>query len=164
MSLRPLARADWPAVLALNQASVDELSDLAGERLRYVLSLAHRALVAEADGEVVAFALAMAPRAAYDSLNYRWFAQHLQSFLYLDRVAVDARRRRRGIGALLYDELEDAARAFGRMVCDVIIAPRNDASLAFHEARGYREIARLEHPEKVVALMCKELGADSQDL
>src|SRR5207248_8319110 len=130
------------------------------ERLSYVLSLACHALVAEADAEVLAFALAIAPGASYDSRNYRWFARRFERFLYLDRIAVDARSRRRGIGALLYDELEDAARAFGRMLCNVNIAPRNDASLAFHEARGYREIARLEHPEKVVALMCKELNED----
>jgi predicted GNAT superfamily acetyltransferase len=164
MKLRALERADWPAVLALNQDSVDELSDLAGERLGYVLSLASRALVAEADAHVVAFALAMAPGTTYDSRNYRWFSQRFERFLYLDRIAVDVHSRRSGIGARLYAEMEAAARAFGRMVCEVNIAPSNDASLAFHVARGYREIARLEHGEKVVALMCKELAGGSADL
>jgi uncharacterized protein len=165
MRLRPLARGDWPAVLALNQASVNELSDLSGERLEYVLSLAHRALVAQDGAEIVAFALAMAPHTDYDSRNYQWFGRRYERFLYLDRIAVDASRRRLGVGALLYEDMEHAARTFGRMVCDVNVEPRNDASLAFHAARGYREIDRLAHPGKVVALMCKELGGEgSEDL
>jgi predicted GNAT superfamily acetyltransferase len=43
-------------------------------------------------------------------------------------------------------------------VCEVNVRPANPASLAFHTARGYRELGRLEHgPEKVVALLAKEL-------
>jgi uncharacterized protein len=161
MRLRELAPVDWPAVLALNHASVSELSPLDEERLGFVLSCANRAVVVqdEYDGEIVAFALAIAPASDYDSRNYAWFGERYESFLYLDRIAVGADRRRRGIGALIYDELEGAAAEFGRMVCDVNLEPRNDASLAFHRARGYREIGRLQHPGKLVALMCKEIAS-----
>jgi len=158
MLVRELARADWPAVIALNEESVDQLSDLDAERLRYLLECAHRALVVEDAGAVVAFALAMAPGCDYDSINYRWFGERYERFLYLDRIAVDSSLRRRRIGARLYDEMEDAAREFERMVCEVNLEPANDASLAFHRARGYRELEQLRHPEKLVVLMTKELG------
>jgi uncharacterized protein len=161
MRLRAIERGDWPAVLALNVESVRELSPLDLGRLEYVLGCTHRAIVAEGDGEVTAFALAMAPGSVYDSRNYVWFGERFERFLYLDRIAVARAHRRRGIGARIYDDMERAAGEFGRMVCDVNLEPRNDASLAFHYARGYREIGRLEHPGKVVALMCKELGAGS---
>jgi predicted GNAT superfamily acetyltransferase len=123
-----------------------------------VLACAHRALLAEDHGDVAAFALAIAPGSPYDSRNYAWFGERFESFLYLDRIAVAAEHRRRGIGARIYDEMESAARGFARMVCDVNLEPRNVASLAFHSARGYQEIGRLAHPGKLVALMCKELG------
>jgi predicted GNAT superfamily acetyltransferase len=157
MRLRALARDDWPEILALNAESVNELSPLDAERLQYLLGCAHRALVAEEAGAIAAFALAMAPGSAYDSRNYAWFGERFESFLYLDRIAVGCKHRRRGIGARIYDEMEAAARGFGRMVCDVNLEPPNDASLAFHSARGYREIGRLQHPGKLVVLMCKEL-------
>jgi predicted GNAT superfamily acetyltransferase len=157
MLVRELERADWPAVLALNQESVHQLSDLNAERLRHLLACAHRALVVEDRGALVAFALAMAPGCDYDSINYRWFSERYERFLYLDRIAVDSSLRRRGIGARLYDEMEHAARAFERMVCEVNLEPANDPSLAFHRARGYRELERLRHPEKLVVLMAKEL-------
>jgi hypothetical protein len=158
VSLRALERADWPAVLALNQASVRELSPLEEARLRYILELAHAAMVVERTGEVAAFAIAIAPGTPYDSANYRWFAERYERFLYLDRIAVGAAHRRHGLGALLYDEMEDAARPFGQMVCDVNVEPRNDASLGFHAARGYEDVGRLAHGEvKTVALMRKQL-------
>jgi predicted GNAT superfamily acetyltransferase len=156
--VRELTDTDRAAVLALNEASVRELSPLDDARLDYILALAHRSLVVEDGGEVAAFAIAVAPGAPYDSANYRWFAERYEHFLYLDRIAVAVAQRRRGLGALLYDAMEDAAQPFGRMVCDVNVKPRNDASLAFHTARGYEDAGRLVHGEvKAVALMCKEL-------
>lgn len=161
MRLRESSRADWPRLLELNQASVSELSELDEARLELVLSFAHRSFLVEHDDEVVGFAIAMAPGAPYDSDNYRWFSKSFERFLYLDRVAVAESMRRRGIGAQLYDAMESAAQSFGRMVCEVNVVPRNEASLAFHASRGYGEIGRLEHsPEKVVALMSKELQPD----
>jgi predicted GNAT superfamily acetyltransferase len=145
-------------VIELNQASVQELSPLQEERLGYILGLAHRSLVVEHDGDVVAFAIAVAPGTPYDSANYAWFSERYERFLYLDRIAVDDSQRRHGLGAQLYEAMEQAAKPFGRMVCDVNVEPRNDASLSFHAARGYRDVGRLRHGEvKTVALMCKEL-------
>jgi predicted GNAT superfamily acetyltransferase len=156
--VRELTRADWPAVLALNEASVRELSPLDEARLGYILALAHRSLVVEQGGELAAFAIAIGPGTAYDSANYRWFAERYERFLYLDRIAVAAAHRRRRLGARLYDAMEDAARPFAQMVCDVNVQPRNDASLAFHAARGYEDVGRLVHGDvKTVALMRKEL-------
>jgi predicted GNAT superfamily acetyltransferase len=158
--VRELVRADWERVLQLNQASVQELSPLDEPRLEYILALAHRSFVVEHDGDVAGFAIAIAPGKSYDSDNYRWLAERYERFLYLDRIAVDAERRRLGVGAQLYDAMEAAAEPFGRMVCDVNIEPRNDASLAFHAARGYREVGQLAHGEsKTVVLMSKELVA-----
>jgi uncharacterized protein len=164
MRLREVTCADWPQLLALNLASVRELSELDEQRLESILSLSRRSLVVESAGEVVAFALAIAPGTAYDSRNYRWFSTRFERFLYLDRVVVAGPRRRRGIGTQLYDAMEATAVCFDRMVCDVNVLPPNDVSLAFHAARGYREIGRLVHEsEKVVALLGKELRpADSQ--
>lgn len=159
--IREIERRDHPRVLELNQASVQELSPLDAPRLAYILALAHRSLVAsDEDGDVLAFALAIAPGTNYDSLNYSTLSEMFESFLYLDRIAVADSARRKGLGAALYDAMEATAAPFGRMVCDVNIEPRNDASLAFHAARGYREVGELAHGDvKTVALMSKELGA-----
>ncbi|HEY2719895.1 MAG TPA: GNAT family N-acetyltransferase [Solirubrobacteraceae bacterium] len=160
MIVRELTVADHPRVIELNQASVVELSPLDEQRLRYILALAHRSLVVEQDGEVLAFALAVAPGTDYDSRNYIQLAKQFERFLYLDRVAVAASARRHGFGAALYDAMEASAVPFGRMVCDVNIEPLNEASLAFHQARGYEPVGQLEHGDvKTVVLLSKELRA-----
>ena len=161
MRLRELTPADRPRLLALNLASVRELSELDDQRLHWILSLAHRSLVVESEGEMVAFALAIAPGTVYDSENYRWFGDRFERFLYLDRVVVAESLRRRGIGGRLYDAMEAAAAGFERMVCEVNVLPPNPASLAFHRSRGYVEVGRLTHGQgKVVALLSKELDPE----
>jgi predicted GNAT superfamily acetyltransferase len=156
--LRDAARQDWSRLLELNAASVAELSPLDEPRLRYILALAHSGLVADLDGEVAGFAIAVAPGTDYDSANYGWFGERCERFLYLDRIAVAEQARRQGLGAMLYDAIEDAARAFGRMVLDVNVIPPNEPSLAFHAARGYQPLEHVQHADKTVVLMSRELG------
>jgi uncharacterized protein len=165
MVVRELRRADWPAALALNLASERELSPLDEARLEWILTLARSALGVEQAGELVGFAVAIAQDSGYDSENYRWFAGRYERFLYLDRIAVAEGTRRRGVATLLYDAMEEQARALERMVCEVNLEPANPASLAFHAARGYVEVGRLAHgEEKLVALLAKELAATREPL
>ncbi len=159
MKLRELTTADWPTVLALNQASESDLSPLDEQRLGWIVSMAHRCVVAENDSAVLGFALTLTPRSSYDSENYRWLDSRLDQFLYLDRVVVDAEARRRGVATRIYEEIEPIASQYGRMVCDVNVERPNEASLAFHAKRGYVEIGRVSHHDgHVSALLCKELG------
>jgi predicted GNAT superfamily acetyltransferase len=95
MTLREVTAADRPQLLALNHASVRELSELDEQRLDYILSLAFRSVVVEHHGEVVAFAVAVAPGASYDSANYAWFGERFERFLYLDRIVRSGRASRR---------------------------------------------------------------------
>ncbi len=171
MRLRDVTAADRPRLLELNAESVQMLSELDEQRLDFILSLAGRSLVAELDGEIAGFAIAIAQGTGYDSDNYRWFSERYERFLYLDRIAVDAGRRRHGLGAALYEAMEETAAASGRMVCEVNVEPPNEVSLAFHRARGYREVGRLAHGTvRTVALFSKEIqspppaGARLQDL
>lgn len=164
--MRPIAAADEDAVLRLNSESEHLLSPLGRGRLHELLGWAHRADIIEVDGTaagtaagtVAGFVLCFAPGTAYDSENYRWFGdQYGADFYYLDRIAIDPAYRRRGLAAVAYRELEEVARAYGRMVLEINVDPPNDASLAFHAARGYREVHRLGTLGKRVALMEKPL-------
>ena len=160
LSLRPIAEADVPAVLALNHRFVDLLSPLDAERLLLLVGLADHADVVEVDERVVGFVLTMAPGSEYDSENYLWHAARFDgSFYYLDRIVIAEEMRRRGLAGFVYDAMEDAARPFGRMTLEVNVDPPNLGSLAFHQRRGYVEVGRLGEPGHVVGLMAKELTA-----
>jgi predicted GNAT superfamily acetyltransferase len=106
--------------------------------------LAAAALVADDRGGagVVAFLIALGPGVDYASPNYRFFHDRYPSFRYVDRVVVDPAYARRGIGAALYDLLEDEATGDGVAVltAEVNVRPPNETSLAFHAARGFAAV------------------------
>jgi predicted GNAT superfamily acetyltransferase len=160
VQIRALADDDVDAVLALNEESVASLAPMTADDLARFRSLTPHTLVCQLDGEVAAFAIGYAPGTAYDSVNYLWHSERFDDFLYLDRIAVAARYRRRGIASALYDAMEAVARKRGRMVCEIYSDPPNHVSIAYHIARGYGEVGRLRLANgHEVVMMEKPLGA-----
>jgi predicted GNAT superfamily acetyltransferase len=158
VQLRPYSAGDAESVLALNQANLHGVGPLDPERLRWLVTMTSQALVAEDHGALAGFALVFPPGTDYDSSNYAWFAERWDEFGYLDRIVVAPTHRRRGIAGLLYDAAEDGARASGRLLCEVYVEPPNEASLAFHAARGYTEVGRLLQANgKTCSMLAKEL-------
>jgi predicted GNAT superfamily acetyltransferase len=156
--LRPVTDADRDAVLALNQQNVQALAPMDHDRLVQLLGLADRFDVVHVDGEVAGFVVTFAPGTSYDSENYRWFTErHDDRFYYLDRIVLGHRFRRRGLGGLVYDAVEQVAAPYDRLTLEVNLLPRNDVSLAFHERRGFVEVGRLGDETHLVSLMEKDL-------
>jgi predicted GNAT superfamily acetyltransferase len=154
--LRPLAEADVERVLALNAAHVQLLSPMDRARLEELRGWATRFDVIVTDGAVAGFVVVMGPGTAYDSPNYRWFTERYgEDFDYLDRVVVDDAFRRRGLASAVYDVVEAAAARRGRLALEVNLDPPNEASLAFHRARAYREVGQLGSTGHIVSLMVR---------
>lgn len=152
--LRPMTDDDLERVLDLNHRHVELLAPLDVERLAELRRWASRADVILADGEVAGFVLVVSPGTGYDSPNYRWFAaRYGDAFDYLDRIVIDDAYRRRGLASAVYDVVEDAASARGRLVLEVNIDPPNEPSLAFHRSRGYVEVHQLGASGHIVSLM-----------
>ena len=155
--LRPIEARDHARVLDLNARNVALLAPMDESRLIQLLSWADHGDVIEYDERVVGFVFTFAPGTAYDSENYRWFAERYDDFYYLDRIVLDDDVRRLGLGRRVYADLEDVARDHGRMVLEVNLDPPNEPSLAFHRSRGYAEVAELGTDGKTVLLMEKSL-------
>jgi uncharacterized protein len=161
--LRPLEPDDLPAVAALNAAEVPRVGPLDAEALAAHAGRCDLALVAVTPaGDLVGFVLALGPGHDYASENYRWFERRGARHLYVDRVAVDATTRRRGVASALYAAVEHRARADGlaEVTCEVNVRPPNPGSLAFHAARGFVEVGQQDTSAGAirVALLAKPLG------
>ncbi|MGH3498668.1 MAG: GNAT family N-acetyltransferase [Nocardioidaceae bacterium] len=162
MLIRTYQSSDAADFLALNQSNLDGLGPLDHERLAWLVGMSEQCLVADVDGTFAGFVLTIAPGTAYDSINYRWYAEHgHHAMLYLDRVAVDPAYRRRGIASALYDRAEAQARDFGGIALEVYIEPPNESSLAFHAARGYTEVGRLTQSDGKTCVMLVKSLTDS---
>jgi predicted GNAT superfamily acetyltransferase len=144
MKIRDARAADFDPILALNEASVSLLSPLSPERLTDLHAQAALHRVVEREGEVIGFLLAFREGAAYDSPNYRWFAERYPRFLYVDRVVVADAARGHGVGALLYRDMFEfaAASAAGLVTCEFDVDPPNPASERFHARFGFHEVGR----------------------
>jgi uncharacterized protein len=119
--------------------------------------------VVEIEAEIAAFLIVLDATADYQSINYQWFRDRYRDFLYIDRIAVDSRFHRGGLGRALYQDLfaEVRRRDVARICAEVNLQPPNPGSIAFHRAMGFVEVGELEHPgEKKVAMFVRENGKD----
>lgn len=162
MIIRDATPPDFPAILALNKASVQFLSPLDAARLEtlHAASAWHR--VVEYDGTIRAFLLALREGAAYDSPNYLWFCRRYPRFLYIDRVVVSAQARGAGLGQALYRDAMEYMREAGLelLCCEYDLEPPNPGSARFHAQFGFREQGRqrVAGDSKEVSLQLLRIG------
>jgi predicted GNAT superfamily acetyltransferase len=165
MQLRDAVAHDLPAIHVINQANLPAVGDITFAELEWFFAHAGALRVAEIDGEVVGFLLALRPGLDYSSLNYAWFSARYADFWYIDRVAVGEAWRRRGVGRALYADAEAGAHAAGapRLACEVNLRPRNDESLAFHEEQGFVEVGQQDTDggDKTVVMLVRNLTDDA---
>ena len=157
--LRAADDAEVEAVVALNNDAVPAVNAVTVDWLHELVRLAAHAdvVVGARSDELAGVVLVLPATAAYDSVLFGWFVERYESFLYLGRIVVHPAHRRRGVGRLVYDTMEQRARAAGRLVCEVNVEPPNVDSQAFHLDRGFVEVGRCTLPDKVCQMLAKEL-------
>ena len=149
-------------VLALNDADVSHLSAMSMAALERLAQLACYFRVAEVDGRLAGFLLAIPAAASHDSANFLWFKARYSGFVYVDRVVVAAHARRAGIASALYADLEASARASraSLIACEINVRPPNPDSVSFHDRHGFVEVGTQEiaNGTKTVSMRIKQLA------
>ncbi len=133
---------DYDFILKVNEVNVEVLSPMPMERMLWLKEMSDMFVVAEVNGELAAFLIAIREGQPYDSENYVWFSEKYPQFLYIDRIVIDEPFRAAGLGRALYQAVKDRAIGTGVKVvtCEVDTIPYNETSLKFHEAMGFREV------------------------
>lgn len=158
--LRAASAADHPAALALNNAHTPHVNALSEAEFAWIAQRCGHFAVATDTTGVVGFVMCLPSGLDYWSENYAWFTARYAAFLYLDRVVVDPRARRMGVGRALYDHLHvQAAGQWPRIALEVNLRPPNPVSIAFHEAMGYRGVGVREYEDgaKAVQMFVRDL-------
>ena len=155
------------ALLDLNNAHEAELSWLDAASLQRLLGQAY---FAARVGQVQAFLLSLDQDADHAGVNFRWFRERYDRFVYVDRIVVASEARGRGLAGQLYRALIDRCRRDGhtRLVCEVNRLPPNPGSDAFHAAFGFETVgeACIHAGTKTVRylfLSLQERGVAGQD-
>jgi predicted GNAT superfamily acetyltransferase len=162
LPIRDVTDDDLPSILRLNTEFERYLSPLTAGRLRELHAAAAYHRMMAAAGRIEGFLLALREGARYDSPNYGWFARRYPSFLYIDRIVVDAAAQGRGVARTLYADLVAVARGAGLplLACEFDLEPPNEASARLHRRLGFAEAGRQRLPGgKVVSLQVLRLDA-----
>jgi predicted GNAT superfamily acetyltransferase len=159
--LRDAVAADFESVVKLNLESERFVSPMNAARLEKLHAWAAYHRVMQTDGGVAAFLLGFREGAAYDSPNYRWFAQRYERFFYIDRVIVGDPHRGRGLAAMLYDDAFAFAAhsGVGTIACEFDVDPPNPVSEKFHRQFGFAQVGVNAYNNKQVAMQALCLDA-----
>jgi len=155
-----VAPHDLYAVLELNESEVPQVGPVDIERLRWFSEQASYFKVAKDNNQLLGFLIGLRPGSSYASPNYRWFCERYTDFGYVDRIAIAAAARRRGLASRLYEDFAATLpSAVNLMTCEVNIRPPNAQSMRFHTHLGFRQVGTLGGAEddKVVALLARYL-------
>ncbi|MDH3615322.1 MAG: GNAT family N-acetyltransferase [Gammaproteobacteria bacterium] len=160
MQISDVTATDLDDVLHLNEDSVPHVSRVAMAEMEWFAQNAHYFRTVRQQGSLAGFLIGLRPGLPYDSPNYRWFSDNYRDFGYVDRVAVAATARRRGVASLLYEDFASTLTGtVDVMTCEVNLRPPNDSSMKYHEQQGFVQVASQETDggDKEVALMEKKL-------
>lgn len=161
MHLDEIRPGDWGAVLRINASVQPAVAPLDWRELNRLLALPGYHRVARKEGSIVGYLLSVASESFYDGEEFLLFHQLTRApFVYVDQLAIPQEHQRRGLGRMFYSALFRAATLSGArsICCEVNISPPNPASLEFHLALGFREVASLLVSDgRTVALLERRL-------
>ena len=163
--IRPATSDDLVRLVELNNAAVPAVNYLTLDEMARFLRVAHRCLVAEVpeDGTVTAFLVGLdGPECSYDSLNYEYFCDRYDRFLYVDRIVVDPVAWGRGLAQGFYRTFVTSAVGHTHLCAEVNTVPRNERSLDFHQRFGFKAIGERsdEGTGKAVRMFALEISGD----
>src|SRR5690242_15912718 len=160
LTVRDVQAHELDAILALNNAAGSTILPLDGQGITRLAGYASYLRVAEADGQIAGFLLALRDGTPYDSPNYRWFSERYPEFVYIDRIVIARPFRRLGLGRVFYADVTSFAEVrVPVLTCEVFLEPRDDVSVLFHGTYGFQEVGQqtMAGVGRRVALLAKDL-------
>ena len=126
----------------LNQANVPEVGSIKTlSDFIDLLVLSDDILLSYLDNQITGFVVCFYEKSNYSSLNYKYFLENYNNFLYIDRIAISKNLRRSGIGSALYKKLIERYRKTKNIICcEVNIKPINTISLNFHSRFNFQKV------------------------
>jgi predicted GNAT superfamily acetyltransferase len=160
LAIRDVTQRDLDAVLALNNGAGDGILPLDSAAIQQFHRDADYFRVAEVDGHLAGFLIALREHSDYASVNFRWFKQREPQFVYIDRIVVAPTQRGLGLGRVFYCDVQSYAEVrVPVLTCEVFLEPRNDTAALFHGSFGFGEVGQqvMPHNGRRVSLLAKPL-------
>ena len=156
MELRALEERDIPAIWIINQQGLPGTGDVSQDEISSLLGFATYSVGYFLKEELLGFVICMPPGTGYGSLNYAWFNERYEAFVYVDRIAVSQNCRNKNIGTQLYNHVVDfASQDDVPVAAEVSLKPPNPGSMRFHSRFAFKEVGVLHHKNKSVTMLMR---------
>ena len=131
-------------IYSINQDNVPEVGTLESlDQQKKLLSISSYHSVLLKGDELIGFSICFREDIPYWSENYKYFEEKLDSFLYVDRIAIHHDQRRQGHAKRMYEDIFKFANQDQLIVtAEVNTKPMNRASICFHESMGFKEVGQ----------------------
>ena len=126
----------------LNQDNTPEVGSLESiEELSNLIEMSSINFFILENDEIIGFVICFRENAKYQSLNYKFFCEREDKFIYIDRVVINKKYRRKGSGTYLYNHSFNLAKLENIPICcEVNTEPRNEISLNFHSKNKFKKV------------------------
>ena len=157
MELRALSFDEIEAMWTINEQGLPGTGQVSRQELRDLLTLSILPIGAFQEKEMLGFVICLPPRTTYGSLNYAWFNERFDSFIYVDRIAVLESHRNKGVGTKLYERVVAYSQENNiPIAAEVNVEPPNPGSMRFHHRFGFEEVGTLQHKQKSVTMLLRK--------
>jgi predicted GNAT superfamily acetyltransferase len=157
MDIRVLSQTDVPSMWAINEQGLPGTGQVSEQEVSDLLKLSTLSIGAFREDELLGFVLCLSPDVDYGSLNYAWFKNKYDEFIYVDRIAVSLDHRDKGIGSKLYGKvIAYSQEKEVPIAAEVNLNPPNPGSMRFHNRFGFEEVGTLLHKEKSVTMLLRQ--------
>jgi predicted GNAT superfamily acetyltransferase len=148
--------SDLNQILELNQKALPAVSSVNLKEMQHFLKIVDYFKTLKVNNKVAGFLIAITPGKDYNSVNYKWFENKYESFMYVDRIVVAPTYQGHGFGTAFYNDLSNFSKnIIPRITCEVNINPPNKESMLFHTKYGFKQVGTqfTEIGKKEVSLM-----------
>jgi predicted GNAT superfamily acetyltransferase len=157
MQSRSLLQQDALAVWEINEEGLPGTGKVTVEEISYLIEISNISIGVFDQDELVGFVICLSPNVDYGSLNYAWFNEKYDDFIYVDRIAVSINHRGLGIGSSIYQELFKISKQKRiPIAAEVNSVPPNPGSMRFHRRFKFLEVGTLKHDEKSVVMFLRK--------
>ena len=141
----------------LNQDNTPEVGSIKSyESFVSLLDISSINLLIEYKKQPVGFVICFRENLEYESLNYKFFNETKQKFLYIDRVVIQSDYRRMGFGTKVYKYIDGvAAKESLPICCEVNSIPLNQISFNFHAKNGFIQVGERDFKDHSVRYLQK---------
>ena len=158
MESRPLLHEDASSVWIINEQGLPGTGKVTVEEISYLIDISDVSLGVFEHDKMVGFVICLSPNLDYGSLNYAWFNENYDEFLYVDRIAVATEHRNNGIGSYIYQKLIDISEQKQiPITAEVNLEPPNPGSMRFHHRFDFSEVGVLNHLDKSVTMFLRQM-------